>query len=617
MFDVESKPSRCGDTHIAIKRHGSVGIYKVDLKHGLKSSNGTELCTLRSSRRVEGTSEHSNAITISDRDTSLTLQPWDPSKCIIAAGLRNRLVHSPIEPGCGVCTFDCSLETLSHLADIVGETGRVVGFIDEDSPTQPAREELLWLHRTYPNVTVAFTNVKSASIESYECLLSLPESSKIAFQMAFHPRLGASSPARVLATAPPSVVHRIYRFLECGDLSRVSCFVCRYWPQNVGVDVIRSVVLQHIQIIKAWRPLRNGAPGSGSETDITCATETDAKQKGSKAATNHKWVFLELPTHFVGAEGNAAASYANKLTGIVQKMKRLASGLRTGLYPTEQLDLAPYFPKHALLLMKYDASKDECFGKTPPSKIKCPPGLDGERCAPAIDPSDALGPSIPAESMPMPSFMQGLGDRDRSVRPPYAASSRDHIPKARTVTTSTSPMFCEDLSGPCLDENVLSGSAGSAAPVLALKKKQVKQVKKETARALNTHAAMPQTRLADASQPQIMLNDNGIHVMDVAPPGAHPAANFSTLHNAYLSNGAGFPSVDRTGHAVDSFPWSVMPPPGLYSFGGCGNEVPQAAGWRRQELNQARLHQTFDMPAGPWAPTQNYNDHGELQSFRV
>merc|ERR1719211_663354 len=85
-------------------------------------------------------------------------------------------------------------------------------------------------------------------------------------------------------------------------------------------------------------------------------------------------------------------------------MKRLSTGLRTGLLTKEQLLLAPYFPSHALILLKYAPHHDERAMRKTSESIPRPPGLE-EPCE-DIDAGESVATSHPpaTRSLPMPSF---------------------------------------------------------------------------------------------------------------------------------------------------------------------------------------------------------------------
>eukprot|EP00404_Azadinium_spinosum_P048004 CAMPEP_0180805954 /NCGR_PEP_ID=MMETSP1038_2-20121128/62319_1 /TAXON_ID=632150 /ORGANISM="Azadinium spinosum, Strain 3D9" /LENGTH=188 /DNA_ID=CAMNT_0022846597 /DNA_START=5 /DNA_END=567 /DNA_ORIENTATION=- len=185
------------------------------------------MCTLRrgmhvdSSYAAEGWGEETSPafapITITHQEKAVTLRPWDPSQCVIAAGIHNRLIHFPFREGSRVFALDCSLQTLSHIADIVGQTGKVVGVMCHQQP-QPTSAHLTVFFKLYPNVSVIRADVRTATFETYERMLSLPQSSKQAFLMGLHPRVGAKSPVRLLANhgaSSESLVRRIFDFVTC------------------------------------------------------------------------------------------------------------------------------------------------------------------------------------------------------------------------------------------------------------------------------------------------------------------------------------------------------------------------------------------------------------------
>jgi len=62
-------------------------------------------------------------ITLSYKDVNVTLRPWSPCTCVLAAAVHNGFIHFPIQSGSCVFTIGCGLHTLGHVADIVGATG--------------------------------------------------------------------------------------------------------------------------------------------------------------------------------------------------------------------------------------------------------------------------------------------------------------------------------------------------------------------------------------------------------------------------------------------------------------------------------------------------------------
>ncbi|CAE8693955.1 unnamed protein product [Polarella glacialis] len=390
---------------IDISRHHLKGLYVCMVGKNRKKSNNPlaeVICTLRDGRSDECDWEDDagacgseyGPITLSYQGLDVTLRPWDPEKCVLAAAIHNRLIHFPIRPGSVVFALGCSLRSLSHMADIVGPKGHLVNVICINDPSQtvPSDSQLVSFHRRHPNVSVISADVQAATLEKYELLLSVPDSSKYAFLMATHPRLGATSPARLLTEDAPKLCKHIFDFLECGYPALAKCLVVCHWPADTAVDVVREVVLTHIDIIQRWRPSKNIAlleeePDSAGGIDST-ETERDTDRDGDKHSSKRsknkeetgsvpQWVFLDMPTDNIRA-GSPDANLNTKLIEVVDDMKRLTSGLRTGLLAKEQLLLSPYFPSHALLLLKYAMHWDDFTRKLTKNKFPLPPGLEIE-----------------------------------------------------------------------------------------------------------------------------------------------------------------------------------------------------------------------------------------------
>jgi len=237
--------------------------------------------------------------------------------------------------------------------------------------------------------------------------LSLPESSKQSFLMAMHPRCGADSAVRRLLEAdePEHIFRRIFKFLECGDVANVKCLVFCHWPPGTTMDTTRDVMLRHIEIFQRWRvpphlaeqeaaaassanaaaaeaneeileerteeveevdgsteaaPAAPGGTVVSSGEDTTTATDTNAQNNQSRltndSAAVPQWVLLGLPMDHIVTSGESADEN-RKLAEVVEAMKRLRSGRKTGLQPKEQLVLAPHFPNYALLLLKYSTHR--------------------------------------------------------------------------------------------------------------------------------------------------------------------------------------------------------------------------------------------------------------------
>jgi len=260
---------------ILFSSHHLKGVYTCTIcggKPGIRQEIATKiLCTLREGEMAEDDSQETGGpgaaygpIALTHQGCCATLRPWDPTACVIAAGICNHFIHLPIWPGCILFVVDCSLRTMSHIADIIGSKGRMVGVIDVNSPSQPTQAELHRFFMRYPNTFVAIADVHAATLEDYERMLSLPESSKQSFLMAMHPRCGADSAVRRLLEAdePQHIFRRIFKFLECGDVANVKCLVFCHWPPGTTMDTTRDVMLRHIEFfsvggfLRTWRSRR-------------------------------------------------------------------------------------------------------------------------------------------------------------------------------------------------------------------------------------------------------------------------------------------------------------------------------------------------------------------------
>jgi fibrillarin-like rRNA methylase len=235
---------------VDISRHHLKGVYVCMIgkkRNQCSQSPESVICSLREGRSEDseevevdrekqgGNSKPSyGPITLSYQGAHVTLRPWDPYNCVIGAGIHNRLIHFPFRPGTRVFALNSTLQTLSHIADIVGGNGRVIGVIDESYPQRPSQADLSKFLKRHPGVSVIMADVQNASLETYERLLSIPDSSRYAFLMATHPRLGENSPARVLKDAPQKVFKLIFDFLECTDAAKVKCLLGCLWQPARG-----------------------------------------------------------------------------------------------------------------------------------------------------------------------------------------------------------------------------------------------------------------------------------------------------------------------------------------------------------------------------------------------
>merc|ERR1719424_1351033 len=237
-----------------------------------------------------------------------------------------------------------------------------------DDPNPPSKEELGRFLGRHPQVWVVTEDIPQASLERYELLLSLPEECKYAFLMTQHPRLGADSCAHVLAGEKgcQKILRRIFDFLEFPDAAKARCLVVCYCTPETRVDVIRDTVSSHVDILQRWRVPNKGTKDRGEGSSVSGSVREDTESKGKSGGRDGEehqgphWVLLDLPTDRLITNGRL--DMESKLAEVVDDMKRLGSGLRTGLYAKEQLLLKPYFPNHALLLVKYTPHRDERRG---------------------------------------------------------------------------------------------------------------------------------------------------------------------------------------------------------------------------------------------------------------
>lgn len=465
---------------VSVRRNQLKGLYNMDVKRSKKSPGALMVvCTLRhcSTEACTDFDDEPDAgspygpITLCHQGMSTMLRPWGPQSCAVSAGIHNGLVCFPIRPRSRVFAIDCSLTTLSHLADIVGVDGRVVGVIDVNSSCKPTREELCAFHRRQSGVTAAVTDVGSATLETYELLLSLPRSSKYAFLMGRHPRLGASSPVRLLAGAPRHIVRKIFDFVESGDAHGTSCLVSRHWPKGATVDQVREMVLLHLELLERPRTSRGGdsVPKASKEERATTATDTSTISQDN-ANAKAKGLILDLPLDFAIAGDSQLLPDKNELSGVINAMQRHSDGRATGLVAREQMPLAPYFPNHALLVMKYDPQREErltlgCFSSC----------LAASSSRLAVEAKSAAGASSPTFTAP-------------SLLPTRPVSKQTRFfEDSAAVTFARSPPLTAPPSPPPAESPPPEPPTASFVPLTALG-------------AFGRHAAAPPTALANKLQ---------------------------------------------------------------------------------------------------------------------
>eukprot|EP00929_Paragymnodinium_shiwhaense_P117890 TRINITY_DN8935_c0_g4_i1.p1 TRINITY_DN8935_c0_g4~~TRINITY_DN8935_c0_g4_i1.p1 ORF type:complete len:1035 (+),score=249.06 TRINITY_DN8935_c0_g4_i1:179-3283(+) len=425
-----------------ISRHHLRGLYTLRL--GVKFSGASSgeaprvdaICTVYHGKDVDledypaanettKTESGFSPITFTFQGQCSTLRPWNPASCVFAAAIHLRLLHFPVKPGCTVFALDCSLRTLSHIADIVRPTGRVIAVFDRNNPNLPSPETIQRFLKRHPFVSVILEDIQDASLERYKQLLGLPEASKYAFLMGLHPRLGANSAIRKLEVAPAKLMRRIFNFLECGDTLDVSCLICCHWPEGARVDTIRRVLLTHIDIFRRLKTpghqdvqdssapvdkeagdagavservkMRSASASdehrvwaedqeegeSGNEAEATGEASSKKKRPSSKSKNESQssktWVLLDVPTDEIVQGGSGSGSDVKALLGelvqMIESMQKLASGLRTGLTAKEQLMLMPFYANRTLLVFRYSPHRDERIKKLTKRYILSPPGL--------------------------------------------------------------------------------------------------------------------------------------------------------------------------------------------------------------------------------------------------
>jgi len=106
-----------------------------------------------------------------------------------------------------------------------------------------------------------------------------------------------------------------------------------------------------------------------------------------------QWVLMGLPMDHIQTSSQMKVSADEAIVEIVDIMKRLSNGQRTGLMAKEQLLLAPYFPNHGLVLLKYALHRGERHGAAVGAKISS----TESSAPPQMQPPSR-------KTMPMPSF---------------------------------------------------------------------------------------------------------------------------------------------------------------------------------------------------------------------
>jgi len=224
-------------------------------KMGASSANegGIELSDSRPQSELQPTS-------LEYAGTRVTLRPWLPHKCKIAAAVHNRLLQFPYSRRARVLALDSPLRSLGHMADVVGPHGRVVGVVSGSHPNQPTEAQIERFLKAHPagNVSVIrldwIKDLSNVTLDTYNTALGgLSSASKFSLLMGLHPRLGANSEVGKLnelsKTERSYVIGRIFNFVECQDLANVSCLVMSHWPEGATPEGIRDIMLLHIDLL--------------------------------------------------------------------------------------------------------------------------------------------------------------------------------------------------------------------------------------------------------------------------------------------------------------------------------------------------------------------------------
>merc|ERR1712032_1744292 len=167
------------------------------------------------------------------------------------------------------------------------------------------------------------------TLENYKRLLSLSTSSKFAFLMGVHPRLGAGSSMQKLIGAPVKIAKHIFAFVECNDVAEVNCLFI-HSAHTKHVDFLRAIAVSHLNIIKNWkRPF--GYSSHANCEHMECSTRVKPE-----------WVVLDVPTDDI-IVNDPSPSVGIKMQAVIHSMPYP----NIGLEPKEQLLLGPYFARRA------------------------------------------------------------------------------------------------------------------------------------------------------------------------------------------------------------------------------------------------------------------------------
>jgi len=263
---------------------------------------------------------------LSAPDGDFKFSPWNPYKCPIAAAIYNNLWHFPARNGWSILLVNPNVHTICHLSNVVGKAGKVTALIEGDLD-----DRFMGLQKNRSNVFLASVPVHK-DLEDYERILSLPNRCKYAFLMGLHPRLGANSFVKLLANSPhpAQFMQLIFSFLEHRALAGVTSIIICSSNSIQNVADAQKVALNHIDIVRRWKPLRH--------------------EKGVVSVPTSKiWVLMHLP---VGSD-------TTNVDNLVKGMKQEGDGNPTGLFPKELVGLKPFFDKcAALLLLKYEKPQE-------------------------------------------------------------------------------------------------------------------------------------------------------------------------------------------------------------------------------------------------------------------